>query len=102
MARMSDHEKVTRARKIQEAIGQILLEDWDPIGVRDVPEAGDEYDGYIGGVYRLLATGAPPQVVAEHLCAVERDSMGFEQAQAAHLLPVAEKLCLLDVRLESE
>jgi hypothetical protein len=42
-----------RAKAIQESIREILLRDWDPIGVNDVPEAQDEYDSYVGGVYRL-------------------------------------------------
>jgi hypothetical protein len=30
------------------------MEHWDPIGVRDVPEASDEYDRYVGEVYVML------------------------------------------------
>jgi hypothetical protein len=30
---------------------------WDPIGVKDEPNAQDEYDGYLG-VYELLVSGA--------------------------------------------
>jgi hypothetical protein len=47
-----------RAREIQEQIRQILLHDWDPVGVRDQPSAQREYDSYVGGLYRLLAEGA--------------------------------------------
>ena len=32
---------------------------WDPIGVKDEPNAQDEYDGYLGGVYELLVSGDP-------------------------------------------
>ncbi len=39
-----------KGRAIQESIRQVLLREWDPIGVRDVAEAQDEYDGYVGGV----------------------------------------------------
>ena len=35
-----------RARKIQDAIGEVLMQHWDPIGVNDVPEARGEYDAY--------------------------------------------------------
>ena len=87
------------ARQIQAAIAQILIEDWDPIGVRDEPDATSEYDAYVGGIYRLLATGANAQQVAEHLVAIERDRIGFEETRVEALLPVAEKLCRLDVRL---
>lgn len=88
-----------RAEEIQGAIRQILLHDWDPIGVVEVEEAQDEYDSYVGGVYRLLVSAAPPEDVAAHLSAIERDMMGFENARARALLPVARKLCALDVRL---
>jgi hypothetical protein len=44
----SDEQR--RARTIQESIHDILLRDWDPIGINDVPEARDEYDSYIGGL----------------------------------------------------
>jgi hypothetical protein len=58
--------------------------------------------GYVGGVYRLLASGASPQAVAEHLCAVERDQMGLDPARPVDLVSVAEKLCRLNVTLEPE
>ncbi len=35
-----------------QAIRRILVDDWDPIGIQGAgPE--DEYDAYIGGLYRL-------------------------------------------------
>ncbi len=37
-----------------DAVGRIFLEDWDPIGVDDVPEAQGEYDSYVPGVCELL------------------------------------------------
>jgi hypothetical protein len=99
---MNEQAKQARAREIQEAIAHVLLHTWDPIGVKDEPQAQDEYDSYVGGVYRLLASGATPQEVAEHLCLVETESMGLTQARPSDLLPVAEKLCSLDVRLEKK
>lgn len=99
---MDHRAKLKRAREIQAAIGKILLEDWDPIGIRDVREAQDEYDHFIGGVYRLLATGARAQQVAEHLCEMEIEWLRFTPPRPSDLLPLAEKLCALDVRLERE
>jgi hypothetical protein len=94
---MSDTD---RAREIQASIARLLRDEWDPIGVREVPEAAGEYDAYVGAVYRLLASGASKEVIAEHLAAIERDRMGLEGAQVVSLLPVAEKLVRLDVRLD--
>jgi hypothetical protein len=88
-----------RASEIQHRIREILRRDWDPIGVADVPEAQDEYDGYVGGVYRLLAQGASPRAVAEHLARIEGDQMGLPSSFDARL-DVATKLCALSVKLE--
>ena len=41
-------ERQRRSRDIQERIGRILYEDWDPLGLSGVAPR-DEYDGYIGG-----------------------------------------------------
>lgn len=60
------HSSKDRAREIQESIRLVLLHDWDPIGVQNEPAAQDEYDSYVGGVYRLLASGATEQQVADH------------------------------------
>jgi hypothetical protein len=79
------------------SIRQVLLEDWDPIGVRDEPNAQDEYDGYVGRIYRVLARGASQLQVAEELATIER-RMSFKTEPGA-LLPVAAKLKALDIRL---
>jgi hypothetical protein len=91
--------RATRARDIQAAIREILLRDWDPIGVNDVPEAQDEYDGYVGGVYRLLANGSSAHDVAHHLADVQREAMGLS-ADLPSLFAVANRLVDLNVRAE--
>ena len=90
-----DHREA-RARNIQTAIRRALLREWDPIGIGDAPEAQDEYDGYVGGVYRLLANGASTRELAEYLARIERDSMGFSTAPEA-LLGVADRLKQIDI-----
>jgi hypothetical protein len=89
-----------RAREVQESIRQVLLHDWDPIGVAEEPGAQDEYDSYIGGVYRLLASGASAQEIADHLWEIESDRMGLSRPDPSALLPVARRLKALDVRLK--
>jgi hypothetical protein len=69
-------EKERRAREIQDQIGRVLYEEWDPLGLRGVAPS-DEYDSYVGGVYRLLATGASWEQVAEHLAEIERGPLGL-------------------------
>jgi hypothetical protein len=93
--------KEERAREIQRSIGEVLLRNWDPIGVRDEPLARDEYDAYVGGVYKLIASGATAREVAEHLARVEAERLGFADTDPKMLIPVAEKLLKLNLRLES-
>jgi len=60
---------------------------WDPIGVADTPEAADEYDIYINGIYRLLENGSTDQEIAEHLRRIEVDQMGLGDLNENPLLP---------------
>jgi hypothetical protein len=56
---------------------RILMEEWDPIRVRGVPEAADEYDAYLGPLVARLREGASAGAVAEYLTEVEEDRMGL-------------------------
>jgi len=87
-----------RAKEIQERIRQVLLHEWDPIGVSDMPEAQDEYDSYVGGIYRLLASGASEYQIIERLYNLETVSMGLT-GNRERLKRVAGKLAELGVSL---
>ena len=67
---------------LQRAASEVLHYVWDPIGVAGVPEARDEYDGYVGGVCTLLWQGADASVVATHLVGIADVSMGLADTQA--------------------
>lgn len=77
-----------RAAEIQDSIRQILYHDWNPIGFA-VPE--DEYDSYIGPVYRILASSRSE---AELIGFLRWPPMPDEQLRA-----VARKLLALNVKL---
>ncbi len=87
-----------KATEIQEKIRQVLLRDWDPIGVRDMTGPEDEYDAYIGGVYRLLASGASEHQITDYLYQIETNRMGLDGNREG-LKDVAEKLANLDISL---
>jgi hypothetical protein len=70
---------------------RLLMERWDPIGVKDAPEAASEYDGYLAGVMQLLRSGASGEAIAEHLSQVEQERMGF-RTTATQLQPVGERI----------
>jgi hypothetical protein len=95
---MASNDKRT-ALAIQESIRQILLRDWDPIGVNDVPEAQDEYDSYVGGVYRLLASHCSTEQMVDHLAKIESQTMALGVANREHLTLVANQLLAMDVSL---
>ena len=58
-------------------IRTILFDFWDPIDVRSVPQAYDEYDIYILSIKKLLTNSASTQVIAENLLQIEQ-SMGLK------------------------
>jgi len=97
------HSRERRAREIQSQIAAILLHDWDPIGIADDPGARDEYDSYVGGVYRVLATGGSLAEIEAHLRDIEIHMMGYDEttreADVARAT-AARRLAALDVRLE--
>ena len=91
------------ADRITDAIRDVFVRDWDPIGVMDDPEwPRDEYDSYIGGVYSRLVRGESAESIAKHLCAIEESAMGFGQVPVSLRLPVALKLKALDVSPQTE
>lgn len=87
-----------RGREIMNAIRDILVRDWDPIGVGGSP--ADEYDRYIGPVYRILSDNLPENELIEFLFRTETEKMGLNPHSRDHLHQVAHKLLSLDVQSE--
>ena len=79
------------SREVRSKIRAILMAEWDPIGVNDVPEAADEYDSYIGGLYELLEQGASEESVRAYLRQIEIDQMEMVNASREPLLPEANR-----------
>lgn len=70
-------EYIERAKSLHREIGEILLREWDPIGVQDTPEAQDEYEAYVSSVYKLLISGKPEPELFDYLWWVETEHMGL-------------------------
>ena len=85
------------SREFRRQINRVLLRDWDPIGVGDDPEASDEYESYVYGVFRLLLDGAGEDAVAAYLLDVERGRMGLDGTSDRHRLAAARALKALPV-----
>jgi hypothetical protein len=65
------------SRRIRVEIRHVLMDVWDPIGIKDEPNAQGEYDGYLGGVYELLLSGAADENIADHLWRIATERMGL-------------------------
>jgi hypothetical protein len=89
---MSDYKD--RAQRYHRAIREILLRDWDPIGAADIPEAQDEYDSYIPGIYSRLIRHVSQRDLFDHLWEIETQNMGLG-ANHAKTDAVAQKLVTL-------
>lgn len=86
-----------RARRVMDSIRDVLMRDWDPIGVADIPEAADEYDSYIAPVYRILAGNRSTDELIGFLYRTETETMGLSRISRWHLRKVAETLLSLEV-----
>jgi len=92
---MTDVRK-RRAREIQEAIRDVLYQEWDPLALRGLAPR-DEYDSYIGGVYRILASSRSEEALVEFLGRAA--DLGVPGRGPDQLRSVARRLLALDVRL---
>lgn len=83
----------TRSWKAAErTVSEVLMREWDPIGVSDVPEAQDEYDSYVPEFVALLARNATEEEIAKALHRIETVAMGMNGAPIDALQLVARKL----------
>ena len=65
------------SRRIRVEIRRVLLQRWDPIGIGDEPNAQNEYDGYLGGIYELLVGGASDKQISDYLARIVEERMGL-------------------------
>ncbi len=87
-----------QSRKNRARVRQILLHDWDPIGIEDVPGASDEYDEYADKAYvMLMDERATADMIAADLyeIAAEHIGLGRHQQLAEVSKSVAETLVAL-------
>jgi len=62
------------------AIHDVLIMEWDPIGVGDEPLAQDEYDSYIPVIYRLISEGSDDLTIARHFEQIETERIGLSSS----------------------
>jgi hypothetical protein len=65
-------------------VRELFVQDWDPIGMKDVPEAQDEHDTYADKAYvMVMHEGASVEQIADYLYLVETERMGRGQSNEA-------------------
>ena len=69
----------------------ILMDHWDPVGIRNVPKAKRQYDPFVAPILREVIAGAPAATIAERQFSFETEAMklGGDRDRALY---VAEKL----------
>lgn len=90
------------SKRIRVQIRHVLLDTWDPIGVKDEPYAQDEYDGYIGRLYELLTSNAPDAELTEHLYWAVHDHMGLDRATKSDMAETVEALRKIPLLADSD
>jgi hypothetical protein len=94
--------KKERAGNIHDSIRHVLFYTWDPIGINDQAQIDDEYDSYIGPIYRMLVENRKEEELVQRLLQFERDAMGLPSRLPEEVRPVARKLLALDIHLDSK
>ena len=74
-------------------IKQILLQEWDPVEIKNIQQAQDEYDSYLAHITQLLQSQASQSAIALALVQAEVD-MGLKANQSRANM-VAENLLLI-------
>ena len=69
----------------------LLMRHWDPIGVRGVPSARDEYDSYLGPIAERLRRDRGAHDVADLLAEIVSQWMGIRSTRR-DLMPTAQQL----------
>jgi hypothetical protein len=69
-----------QSRENRTRVREVLMRDWDPIGVAGIKGAADEYDAYVGRAYvMLMDERANAEAIAAYLFGIATDHMGLSR-----------------------
>jgi hypothetical protein len=78
-----------------EAVREVLLREWDPLGVADNPACFDEYDRYARTICRYLKEGVDAFRLTAYLAQVQTVGMGLSRTDEERDKRVAQQLLAL-------
>ncbi len=84
-----------KSRRVRAQIRHVLLNVWDPIGIKEERNAQDEYDSYLGEILDLLLRGATDEELSDRLLYFVNDRMGLE-AKSEDMVPTVRALRAID------
>jgi hypothetical protein len=90
--RTSRGDEMNSFREQTRAVNAVLLEHWDPIGVRAMDGPDSEYINYVPQLIGLALRDAPDLELAEFLGDVESGAMGLSISPLAKRLDVASRI----------
>jgi len=76
---------------LEKKIREILLKDWDPIGIQHISGTDDEYDSYISPIYQLISSRKSESEIFNYLWWIETEYMGLT-GNSAHTKIIAKKI----------
>ena len=67
-----------QSRENRARVRELFMNEWDPIGVRGVPQATDEYDTYVAKAYvMLMDERANAEQITDYLWGIATEYMGL-------------------------
>ncbi len=82
-----------------DTVRNVVLREWDPIGVSQFAGAQNEYDSYVPGICTMLIAGRTARELADHLWQIETVSMGLS-GDRPHTEAIARRLCAIRDRFD--
>jgi hypothetical protein len=65
-------------RRILQKINELLLKEWDPIGVAETPGAEDEYSQYAEFIHKIIQGSSSHRELFAYLWELETEHMGLK------------------------
>jgi len=82
--------KKTEQRDLYKEIDEILWNDWDPIGIKDIAPR-DEYQSYTPTIFKLKTNGSDKETIAKTLHEIETVTIGVI-GNIEHCRQIADKI----------
>ena len=86
---------MTKVERLLMEVQEVLLREWDPIGVAHYPECFDEYDRYARTICRDLMEGTDAFRLTAYLSQVQTVGMGLSQTDEQRDRLIAQRLLAL-------